>query len=269
MTDAVEEVLQRAFDAVQMSTPLSDVITRGRALQRRRRLARGGIIAAAAVVVVLVIPLVLAGGRTPRAFAGWRAAPTPLTGAEASAAADTCRRVVGSPDNLGSPYLPASVPLLVADGRGPFRFVVLSDDRQYGDCLGVTSPGGGEAVARGPSPVIHRNAVATGSADLAVENSQFLNFGGTYRTDDGTWHKQASGQAAALWGWTSPAVAAVHILVNGEEVDATVAAGVYAAWWPATGSRMPALTIQAFDQRGALISTLHQPAGPCATPTCP
>src|SRR3954449_2639621 len=108
MTADIEEELKRSFSDIHASTPVGDILSRGRQLRRRNRTpayaAAGAVAAIAGSLVLTSLP---EGGRA--AFAGWRAEPTLLQGAEASHLESVCRQLNG-PDNLGSPYLHDSVP---------------------------------------------------------------------------------------------------------------------------------------------------------------
>jgi hypothetical protein len=270
MTADIEQALRHSFSQVHATKPVADVVSRGRQLRRRSRTpAYAASVAVAAVAGSLVLTALPDGGRA--AFAGWRAEPTLLHGTEAARLETLCRQLHG-PDNLGSLYLHDSVPARLVEGRGPWGFVVFSDNQVEADCLAYLTPNfnGSTVAGQNVTGVKHRAGVASATVALAVEDAQFLNAGGgTYRDAHGSQQSIGGGQAAAVYGWTRSDVVSVKILTDGTEVDASVENGVFAAWWPIAGqSRIPALTINAYSQDGQLVTSIHQPAGSCGASRC-
>jgi hypothetical protein len=144
---------------------------------------------------------------------------------------------------------------------------VFSDGRVAADCLIANPSGEWEIAGHMVTPVAHLTPVRQG-ATLAVEQTNFLNAGGSQVDAHGHSHALPHGRATAIWGWVSPKVVAVHIFTTSEEIDASVQDGVFAAWWPITGDRNPALTMKAYSADGRLLATIAQSAGPCQLVGC-
>jgi hypothetical protein len=162
-------------------------------------LAIGGGLATAAGA--LAAALLLAGG-AGNAFAGWTPRPTAPTPKQLAAAEAYCAESVPTP----------GLPLKLVDARGPFTFLVYSNDSSNDFC--TTGPAFTNASGWSTSPPV---TVPAGKLYLWVEHT----------TTD-------SGQAfTSLIAQAGDAVRAANLtLEDGTEVTATVRNGWAVAWWP-------------------------------------
>jgi Sigma-70, region 4 len=152
-------------------------------------------------VGALVAALSLAGGAS-NAFAGWTPRPTAPTQAQLAATEAYCAK------NLPDPGLP----LKLIDARGPFTFVVYSDDSSNDFC--TTGPSFTNASGWSTSPPV---TVPAGKLYLWAEHTT---------TDAG--HAYTFVIARAGEG-----VRAANLtLEDGTQVTATVRNGWAVAWWP-------------------------------------
>ena len=260
MTQPVEAQLRTALADLHLTTPLDDILWRGRQIRRQRRLPAYALLLTA-LIATAVVTADLGRGSGQTAFAGWRSKPALLHGAKAATAERLCRQAVGTPDNLGSPYLHADVPARLIEGRGPYAFAVLTDNVTAADCFMFIQPTGGtQIMARQAAAVAHRSRLANGRAMLAVEDIQILAPSFVHTSSPGHERTSPAGKAAAVWGWASHGVASIRILTDGQEIDASMHSGVFAAWWPISGKRLPAMTIQAYSAGGKKLATIERPA---------
>lgn len=197
----------------------------------RRRTVRwkaaGALAAAAAVGGVFAVNGLTA--RTASPIASWTAIPTSLGRAAATAAEQQCQA------RLQAQHWPVTVSAMtgvLAEQRGRLTAVLLGGADQYGVCVGDPNDpvfiGVGEA---GPFATADR-IVLDGSPGK-------LNGTGPYRV---------------AYGQVAPEVTAVLITTSdGRQVDATVAAGRFFAWWP-SGADPKAIT--AYSAGGAVLRTL-------------
>jgi hypothetical protein len=158
-------------------------------------------VAAVSVAGVLAAVLSVAGGAS-NAFAGWTPQPTAPTAAQLAAAKAYCAKNVPTP----------GLPLRLIDTRGPFKFLVYSDDRSNDFC--TFGPSFRNASGWSTSPPV---TVPAGSLYLWAEHTT---------TDAG----QPYGFVIARAG--DGVSAATLTLDDGTEVTATVQNGWAVAWWP-------------------------------------
>lgn len=180
---------------------------------RRRRLVlsatSAGVVAAAAVAAVLVFTA----GNTPSvAFAGWSAHPTVAAGGQVRAAESECQR---------NSKLASLAPTL-ADTRGPYTLLIYAKN-PGGLCVtgpSMLSPTGDSVVA--PLNAVALTTPVAGDAIKRIDNASLT--------------AKASPPSAALSfndGRVGAHVTAVTlVLADGSRVQATVANGWFAAWWP-------------------------------------
>lgn len=179
--------------------------------RRRRLIPLGAIVGAGAVTTALM----LSGGS---AFASWTAQPEPLPLAKAAAAADTCRAKLDVPENSNE--------TLLAERRGGWTYVFISSPAGEATCLMQNTvvgkdPDGQEIFAdlaepTPPAAVDPRGIVETGSTAASTDT-------GLFRKGYLTW----------TYGYAGAEVKAVTVRTPlGDDVEATVENGRFAAWWP-------------------------------------
>lgn len=203
----------------------------------RRRPARWKIavpvLAAGAAAGVFAISGLTAHRTSPTA--SWTAVPTPLGGAEAAASQQQCQ------SRLSSQHWPIAVSAMsgvLAERRGALTAVLLSGAGQYGMCVGDPA----DPVFIGVGQASRFDA----AAGLVLDGDPGkLNGSGPFRV--------AYGQVAA-------SVTSVVIDTgDGRQVDATVAAGRFFAWWP---SGADPKTITAFAADGSVVKVLTPAPSP-------
>jgi hypothetical protein len=185
----------------------------------RRVIAFGAPVAAAAIgATVLVV-----GGSTHSAFAGWSATPTLATADQTPAAQSVClarlergprsSRAQSSPKGPGGAvtFTPA-----LTDTRGPFTVTVFSSGTKgYAFCLAFPD---GHISLRGfaaSSPAVPAN-------EIAVDQVNYGGHGG-------------AGNFGLIEGRVGSAVSAVTVLLHdGTAVKTSVGSGLFVAWWPGT-----------------------------------
>jgi hypothetical protein len=187
-------------------------------------------VAAVSVAGVLAAVLSLTGGAS-NAFAGWTPQPTAPTAAQLAAAKAYCAANV--PDQ--------GLPLKLTDTRGPFTFLVYSDDSSNDFC--TIGPSFRNASGWSTSPPV---TVPAGRLYLWAEHTT-------------TEASQPYGFVIARAG--DGVSAATLTLEDGTEVTATVQNGWAVAWWPGTHQLTSA-------QLATLSGTQTQtfPLSPCGHP---
>lgn len=191
---------------------------------RGRLLVLVGLLGAAGAAV----PALLLGGGS--AFASWTPTPEPLTGAAAAEAATACLAASPGPDQ--------GERVLLAERRGGWTYVLLAGPKTERYCLMPEGLVGHENPAKhkkegfmggtyrlddsetSPTPARGR-LIQTGAGATSVPTNGLWNFG-----DDEEWVSQVEGYVGSdVTGVT------VHTPA-GIDVEASVANGRYAAWWP-------------------------------------
>lgn len=206
-------------------------------LQRPALAAGGAAVVAGAVVAVSLVGL---GTDTPRAFAGWSATPTVLSGGQAGRARGAClprlpssARIEHAQKTASGRYKPWPVPDISAggwhtvliDSRGPYTVILF--DAAHGaaelSCFSGRHPMqaslGGSFGTHPPPPVPagHVSIVSSGSR--------------TTPPDEGSQH------FSQLVGRTGRGVTGVSLrLPDGTRVKASLANGWFLAWWPGSGA---------------------------------
>jgi hypothetical protein len=203
----------------------------GRTPRSKRLLGVGGIAGVCAAGVLAVV-LSLA-GEASNAFAGWTSTPTAGTAAQLAAAQAYCAKNVSDP----------GLPLKLTDTRGPFTFLVYSNDSSNDFC--TTGPSFTNASGWRTSPPV---TVPAGRLYLWSEHTT---------TDAG----QAYTFMIARAG---DGVGAAHLtLQDGTDVAATVQNGWAVAWWPGSKQLSGA---QLTTTSGTQAQTL--PPSPCGLHNC-
>jgi hypothetical protein len=222
LTQAERERADATFARI-LATPRHDRVPEGSDRPRRRRLlVRVGLvgIAGAAVSALLL-------GGAP-AFASWTPTPSPLTAAASTEAATTCRAALEVPDQ--------GERVVIAERRGGWTYVLIAGPQAQGACLMPDDLVGQERPAdqkhkgffgtydRNPAdaPAVTRDRIVeTDSMQGSVPHPGRLPF-----TSDDGWFNWTQGYVGSdVTGVTvRPPV--------GPDVEASVANGRFAAWWP-------------------------------------
>ncbi len=203
-----DRLLQRILSSERVSIPRA-----GWHHAWRRRLVlsvvSGGGVAVAAVAAVLAFT---AGDAPSVAFAGWSADPTMPSSGQVQAAESECQR---------DSKLASSSPTL-ADTRGPYTLLVYAGNPS-GLC--VTGPSLRSATGEPVVAPLRETALTTSVAADAIR-----------RIDNALVIVKASSPSAVLHfndGRVGADVTAVAlVLADGSRVQASVANGWFAAWWP-------------------------------------
>lgn len=228
MSAQLEQDLRRALAARADELP-SDASTQLLAGDYRPRAAppRPALAAAAAIVAagaILAVSLIGPGNDTPRAFAGWTAAPTAARSDQVSRARSLCRSQLTRMSRLERPGLPI-VPArawhaVLIDTRGPYTLILLEagNGRATSVCFTGSRHQGslGAAIGTRPPAPVRPGRVTYNSSG-----------GGVTPRDEG------SREFSHVVGRTGAGVTGVTIrLNNGTRVTASRAKGWFLAWWP-------------------------------------
>lgn len=216
LTEAEHQHADTTFARI-IATPDRDARPAESDRPRRRRwrlLVPIGLVGAAGAAVSAL----LLGGS---AFASWTPTPERLTPAETAAAAATCRADLGMPAGEDG--------TLIAERRGKWTYVLISGLKAEGSCLmrsdRVSADSSGRAVQLGgytadpgePPTVARNGLVETGSAATS--------------TDEGWLRKDR--WLTSTYGYVGNDVIGVTVHTPlGFDVEASVANGRFAAWWP-------------------------------------
>ena len=193
----------------------------------RAALPRPALAAAAAALAagaILALSLIGPGNDTPRAFAGWTAAPTAAASNQINRARSLCRSDLARMGHLQRPGLP-TVPgeawhAVLVDTRGPYTLILFEagNGRATSVCFSGSRHQGSLGAAIGARPPAR---VAPGR--VTYDSSG----GGITPRDEG------SREFSHVVGRTGAGVTGVTIrLNNGTRVTASRAKGWFLAWWP-------------------------------------
>lgn len=214
LTDPERQRADATFARI-LATPSHDSVPAEPDRPRRRRsrlLVPIGLVGAAGAV----ISALLLGGS---AFASWTPTPELLTPTETSAAAATCRA------NFGIPA--SGEATLVAERRGDWTYVLISEPKAEGTCLMRNdlvgqNPAGHEVFGSydpdpGKAPTVARDRIVEGGSQMGS-------------TDEG-WFRE--GWLTWTYGYVGSDVTGVTVHTPlGFDVEASVDNGRFAAWWP-------------------------------------
>ncbi|MGY2876545.1 hypothetical protein ACVW00_003735 [Marmoricola sp. URHA0025 HA25] len=213
LTEAERERADAAFARI-VATPDDEPVgaESGRRHRRRNRmLVLLGLAGAAGVAV----PAMLLGGGT--AYGSWSPTPHPLTDVAAAEAATTCRILIGAPDR--------GERVAVAERRGGWTYVLLAGPRTEVVCLmpddlvGQRHTAGGSFSGRYDPDAPAPPALAPDTIDETTSQEG--------STDEG-WFNSVEGYVGSdVTGVT------VHTS-SGLDIEASVVANRFAAWWPGT-----------------------------------
>lgn len=200
-----------------LATPGDDLPQAEPERPRRRRtrlLVPVGLVGAAGVAMSA---LLLSGGS---ALASWTPTPELLSPTETSAAAGTCRADLG--------ILASGEPALVAERRGKWTYVLLSDSKGEGSCLMRN-----DVVGHDPGPhEVFGDYDADPGAAPTVARDRIVEMGSTATSVDEGWLRE-DGWLTWTYGYAGSDVTGVTVHTPlGFDVEASVDNGRFAAWWP-------------------------------------
>lgn len=225
---ALREQLHQAYADVHLQDPIEVVLRRGRRLRRARR---APLLGAATALVAGALVVGLPGAAPPSAFAAWTPTARALTPSDASAIATSCQE--------GTRPLP---PEVIADARGDFAFTLFTDGTRAVSCGRYHHDGLWREGGSSSGEVTQRQHVLSGATPVSLEEAGDL----TIRDD----------HAASVWGWASTRVARIVVTADGHTTQATIDAGVFAAWWPHTGPNSTGGHLTAYDSAGTPLRTI-------------
>jgi hypothetical protein len=190
--------------------------------RRRRLLVSAGLVAAAGAG----IPALLLGGGS--AFASWTPKPEPLTAAAVSEAAGTCRAALAVPDH--------GERVVIAERRGGWTYVLIAGPEAEGACLrpddlvGHQDPEDHRADGFFGGYTTEPVEAPTPARDRIVETESTA---GSVPTP-GLWpFSKDEGWFSSVQGYVGSDVTGVTVHTPvGTDVEASVANGRFAAWWP-------------------------------------
>ena len=222
LTGAERERADATFARI-LATPSHDEISEAPVRPRRRwsrLLVPVGLVGAAGAAV----PALLLGGS---AFGSWTPTPEPLTGAAAAEAATTCRAIFAVPVQ--------GERVVIAERRGEWTYVLLAGPQAEAACLmpeGLVDQEDPASATRegfmgsynsdpGEAPTLARSSIIGYGGAGSVPTNGLWHFG-----DDEEWVSHVEGYVGSdVTGVT------VHTPI-GTDVEASVANGRFAAWWP-------------------------------------
>ena len=216
-------------------------VGRLRGRSRAALLGTTGGVAGAAVAAVLVFT---AGSAPSVAFAGWTASPTPPASGQLQAAESTC-------SNADSSL--ASLTPAVADTRGPYTMLVYAASDTITGCI-TGQPSAGAAP-------IFMGRIETGGVDASPAAAGTISWRQSTGIVGGSATPGGLPAASFVDGQTGTGVTAVTVeLEDGSSVQATIANGWFAAWWP---GRQRVKTAEVATASG---TTTQPPSSTMATP---
>lgn len=187
----------------------------------RRILVPIGLVAAAAVA----FPVFSVGGGS--AFASWTPTPEAIVGADATEAAAACRSAMGMPD--------AGQDVLLAERRGGWTYVLLAGSGAEGSCvMDDRLVGADNPPAPGKVGFMGRFSPDAPQAPTVSANDIDWTEGAGAMPVDGPWPFKME-QSWLTWveGYAGSDVTGVVVHTPiGTDVQASVADGRFAAWWP-------------------------------------
>jgi len=223
LTDAELERADATFARILATTPGHDQVPEESHRPRRRRtLVLVGLIGAAGAAV----PALLVGGGS--AFASWTPKPEPLTAAAVSEAATTCRAALEVPDQ--------GERVVSAERRGEWTYVLIAGPQAEGACLMPDDLVGQE------DPADHKEEGFFGTYDTDPVEAPTLARDRIVETESmegsvptpGLWpFSSDEGWFRWVQGYVGSDVTGVTVHPPaGPDVEASVANGRFAAWWP-------------------------------------
>ena len=249
MNETLEHEVAEAF-RYQSSRVPPEAVARVGAVDYRPRARRGPLRAvgtlagAGAASGAIVSAVVLSGSQA--AFAGWTPDPTAASATQETSASSDCQAQLAS-----SPLFPseggAGWAMLASDVRGPFTVAIYKDGTVDATCF--TGPsftvidtiyagtGGGPAAQSG-SISQQVPGTGTGSATPSAGSGSSISTevagpAGLEYSSVAHLESTADGPYTMVEGKADADVSAVTLVrSDGEDVQATVAGGMFVAWWP-------------------------------------
>lgn len=189
---------------------------------RRRSLVLVGLVGAAGAAV----PAMLVSGGS--AFASWTPKPEPLTAAAVTEAATTCRAALEVPDQ--------GERVVIAERRGGWTYVLIAGPKAEGACLMPDDLVGHQ------DPADHKDEGFFGTYDTDPVEAPTLardriveteNMAGSVPTPGPWFFSDDEGWFSSVQGYVGSGVTGVTVHPPvGPDVEASVANGRFAAWWP-------------------------------------
>ena len=223
LTDAERGRADAAFARI-LATPSTDRVPE-KTSRPRRRLTRLLVPIGLGFAAAAAVPALVLGGDS--AFASWTSTPEPLTGVAAAEAATACRAALAATDQ--------GERVVIAERRGGWTYVLLAGPDSEATCLmpeGLVDQDDPAADARegfmgsytsdpGEAPTLAPGGIIGHDAAGSVPTDGLWDFG-----DDEEWVIDVDGYVGSdVTGVT------VHTPI-GTDVEASVANGRFAAWWP-------------------------------------
>ncbi len=222
----------------QSTTPADGQLAPPRRRHRARRHLAVGLVAAAAVVGIGVATPVV----TQPAYAGWVATPAGVDQPGTQEAGEQCREFWAQSIPAQDPSADdwairsaADLHTALSERRGRFTFTVMRGPRgEFADCLLESSwfwdgPSGGGGISRAPStPAPAAGAIDT--ASTGASGTGRMTFFGIPLPRDSRARSYAYGRAGA-----DVTSVVLHTSAQGD-VRASMAEGLWAAWWPSPES---------------------------------
>jgi hypothetical protein len=222
LTDDELECADATFARIVSTPHLDHVPQKSHRARRRRSLAVVGLVGAAGAAV----PVLLVSGGS--AFGSWTPKPEPLVGAAVAEAATTCRAALEVPDR--------GERVVIAERRGGWTYVLIAGPKAEGACLmpddlvGHQDPAehkkegffGGYTTDPVEAPTLARDRIVeTASMDGSVPTRHLWFF------------RNGEGWFTSVQGYVGSGVTGVTVHPPvGPDVEASVAHGRFAAWWP-------------------------------------
>jgi hypothetical protein len=285
MTNELETQLRAALAERARSVPAHaeaklrqiDYRPRAGALQPRVALATGAGLAATGGAVVALVGL---GAGTSPAFAGWTATPTPPANGQTTDAQEHCvSQLTGAPGARSNIPTSGWRPVLT-DTRGPFTLMILHSGAASATCFDgpsftTVAANNAQGSSGGAEHVLSGSSTGTG----AQGSTSVMGLGGNGSGPIGgatQSHLVVSGgqpytfvQGQVVTGVTDVTLARS----DGSDVQATVADGSFAAWWPGGADATSAHVAGATGVTTQQLTFTTPPMGPCApspsaTPPC-
>lgn len=223
LTDAERGRADAAFARI-LATPSHGPVPE-KTNRPRQRLTRLLVPVGLAFAAAAAVPALLLGGDS--AFASWTPTPEPLTGGAAAEAATACRAALAATDQ--------GERIVIAERRGGWTYVLLAGPDSEATCLmpeGLVDQEDPAADARegfmgsytsdpGEAPTLARSGIIGYGAAGSVPTDGLWDFG-----DHEEWITDVRGYVGR-----DVTGVIVHTPI-GTDVDASVANGRFAAWWP-------------------------------------
>jgi hypothetical protein len=208
--------------------------------QVSRRLAFSGIGAlAAAGAATAALLIAFTGAGAPNAFAGWTPTPTrPANGQTANALNQCTSRLAAAGGGQSGIPTGGWQPVLT-DTRGPFTTMILQSGSATATCLtgpSFTTTAANATQAGGASQHVMSVGSSTGQPSVSMMGLHGPSTGPISQASQE--QLTANGQPyTLLQGQVDPSVTGITlVLSDGSHVQATVADGLLAAWWPGTAT---------------------------------